>query len=326
MKILVIQKKMMGDILMSSVLFGVLRKKYPDAELHYLIEKKYEQIVFHHENIDKIIYFDDFWATLKNVRKEKYNIVVDAYAKVETAVISWLSGASERISFYKKYTNPFYTHTIDRTDEVKFPLLSTALEHRLKLLSPLGIEIAEEFPKIYISEQEKDDADNLLNNLGISDEDLIMMSTFGSVPEKTYPISYMAKVINHIAENTNAKILCNYLPSQKDDFLKLYGELSDIAKNQVIKDFDTENLRQYIAVLAKCKVLIGNEGGSTNISKALKVPTFSIYAPGVSGWDWCLDGVKNVSIHAGDYQVVDYDSFTPNLFQDELIKFLKNNI
>lgn len=326
MKILVIQKKMLGDILMTSVLFEVLRKKYPEAELHYLIEKKYTQIVENHQNINKIIYFDSFGTMLKNIRAEKYDIIIDAYAKVETALISWLSGTKKSISFFKKYTKPFYTHTIDRAGELKFPLLSTALEHRLKLLLPLGIEIAEEFPKIYISEQEKKEVKELLNHLNIKDKKMIMMSAFGSCPEKTYPIKYMAKVIDCIAENTDAKILCNYLPSQKEDFLKLYELLSGNAKNQVVKDFDTKNLRQYIAVLEKCEMLIGNEGGSTNISKALGVPTFSIYAPGVSGWDWKLDEVKNVAIHAGNYQVFDYESFNPNLFENKLVEFLKNNI
>lgn len=326
MKILVIQKKLMGDILMTSVLFEVLKKKYPNVELHYLVEKKYAQIVENHQKIDKVIFFDGFWTMLKNIRAEQYDIVIDAYGKVEMAIISWLSTAKKRISFFKKYTNSFYTDTIKRTKETEFPWLSTALEHRLRLLLPLGIEATEEFPKIYISEQEKNSAEQLFNQLNINNEKMVMMSTFGSCLKKTYPVPYMVEVINCIAENTNAKILCNYLPSQKDDFLKLYKILSNNAKNQVIKDFDTKNLRQYIAVLSKCKVLIGNEGGSTNISKALKVSTFSIYAPCTCGWDWCSDGVKNISIHASDYQLFDYGRFSPDLFKDKLVEFLKKNI
>ena len=37
MKILVIQQKMIGDVLTSSILFEVLRAKYPNAQLDYLV-------------------------------------------------------------------------------------------------------------------------------------------------------------------------------------------------------------------------------------------------------------------------------------------------
>ncbi len=39
MKILVIQQKMIGDVLTSSILFEALRLKYPNAQLDYLINE-----------------------------------------------------------------------------------------------------------------------------------------------------------------------------------------------------------------------------------------------------------------------------------------------
>jgi len=39
MKILVIQIKMIGDVLTSSILFEALRKEFPTAELHYMISE-----------------------------------------------------------------------------------------------------------------------------------------------------------------------------------------------------------------------------------------------------------------------------------------------
>lgn len=325
MKILVIQKKMMGDVLVSSIVFELLKKYYPNAELHYLIDKKHYQVIKNHRYIDKVIYFESFFSMLKRIRKGRYNVVIDIYAKMETAILSFLSGAEKRISFYKEYTALFYTETVRRTRKEEFPLLTTALEHRLRLLAPLNIKIEPIKPKIFISEEEEKDAYNLLENLGVINNNLLMISTFGSCPEKTYPIEYMAEIIDFIAENTTAKILCNYLPSQKVDFETLYNLLSENTKNQIIKDFDTKNLRQYIAVLSYCKALIGNEGGSTNISKAMDIPTFSIYAPGIEGWDWYVDGVKNISIHAKNYQINSYQEYKPNLFKEELLQFLENN-
>ena len=90
MKILVIQKKMMGDVLVSSIVFELLKKYYPNAELHYLIEKKYYQVIKNHRYIDKVVYFESFFSMLKKIRKERYDVVIDIYANVETAILSFL--------------------------------------------------------------------------------------------------------------------------------------------------------------------------------------------------------------------------------------------
>lgn len=220
MKILVIQKKLMGDVLVSTIIFEALRKKYPHAQLHYLIDKKHKQIIYHHPMIDKIIYFDDLLLTAINVRKEKYNIIIDPYSKLETAIISLFSGAPKRISFGKIYTSLFYTDKINRDGEhrVQYPRLTTALEHRLNLLKPLGIELEEIFPKIYISKDEENKAYALLNKFGIKEENLIMISTFGSTKEKTYPIKYMAKIIDFIVKKLMPKYFAISYPLKKKIF------------------------------------------------------------------------------------------------------------
>ena len=59
MKILVIQQKMIGDVLTSSILFEVLRAEYPNAELHYLIYPHTLPVVENNPFIDKIIIFKE---------------------------------------------------------------------------------------------------------------------------------------------------------------------------------------------------------------------------------------------------------------------------
>lgn len=327
MKILVIQKKFMGDVLICSVVFELLKKKYPNAELHYLINKKFEPIIKNHQFIDKIIYFDGFWGTLKKIRTEKYSIIIDTYSKMETALFCRLSDAKTS-GYYKKYTSFLYTYPIKRRKKAQNPLVTPTIEHRIDLLSPFGVEMQVQFPKIYLTEQEKKEAENLIKQYTKEEKPLIMLSLFGSSDEKSYPIEYFGEILNTIKENSSAKILCNYLPTQKQKFEEWYHNLPSDLQEIIVKNFDTTNLRQYIAVVSQCKALIGNEGGSTNTSKALNIPTFSIFAPFISktSWNWNDDEIKNTSVHPSDYNLSDYKDFTPNLFKDKLINFLKNNI
>ena len=55
MKIAVLQPKMIGDVLITSVVFEALRVKFPQAELHYVINKNTMPVVANNPNIDKFI-------------------------------------------------------------------------------------------------------------------------------------------------------------------------------------------------------------------------------------------------------------------------------
>ncbi|MDO5616741.1 MAG: glycosyltransferase family 9 protein [Cruoricaptor ignavus] len=331
MKILVIQKKLMGDVLVCSVVFRLLKERFPNAELHYLIDEKYLQVVDNHRFIDKFLFFDkDIFKTIALVRKEKYDVVIDTYSKIETALISLFSKAKKRISYHKSYTQFFYTHPIHRKKIAVSKLTTSTIEHRLQLLEPLGIDFKITKPEIFITEQEKTNGQNILKKYTSQSSKKVMISTFGSSPEKTYPLPYMAKIIEEIAETENVELLLNYLPHQKEMLQELFSILSEKANSKIAKDFDTKNLREYISVLSFCDGLVGNEGGSTNISKALGVPTFTVFSPFIAkeSWNWFDDGIKNISVHLHDYipENQSYQDFKPEFFQDELRKFILNNL
>lgn len=320
----------MGDVLICSVVFEFLKKKFPHAELHYLIDEKYHQVVEHHQYIDKFLFFGKgFSDTLKAVRSEKYDIIIDTYSKIETALISFLSGADKRISYYKSYTRFFYTNPVHRRKKAVSDLTTTTIEHRMQLLEPLGITFEIAKPEILLTDSERKCAEAIIEKFSPNSGKKVMISTFGSSPEKTYPLAFMREVIEEISME-DVGIFCNYLPNQKTQFDEFFATLSVNAQSKVSKDFDTKNLREFIAVLSFCDALVGNEGGSTNISKALGVPTFTIFSPQVAkkSWNWFDDGIKNDSVHLHDYiaESNSYDDFKPGFFQDKLHNFIAQNL
>jgi len=93
-----------------------------------------------------------------------------------------------------------------------------------------------------------------------------------------------------------------------------------------------------LAVLKSCKAIIGNEGGSINMGKALNIPTFSIFSPLIKkeGWNSFEDeNLKHSSTHIGDYKPEKtkkdplnelYKEFKPGLFLQQLNLFLSKNV
>ena len=351
-KILVIQKKRIGDVLTSTILLEALREKFPEYELHYLIYENSVAVVENNPFVDKIIIMNEkdrksklgFLKFLFQIRKENYEIVVDAYGKPNSVILGWFSGAKKTITFDKIYSKLLYTHPIKR-NQTSFSNATKAIEHRMRLLSPLGIDFKVIKPKIFITENEISNAKSKLEKAGITlSKPLVMISAIGSNDSKTYPIAYMAKVIDTIADENDIQILFNYFPFQKEEARQLYLLCTPETQAKINFDFYEDNLRDFLAITSLCKALIGNEGGATNMAKALNIPTFTIFSPLVIKNDWNMfeDGKQNISVHVKDFEsklpstaiddlikAKEYKKlqsvFTPELFEDQLIHFITIN-
>jgi len=58
-KILVIRFRRIGDAVLSSAICSSLKKSFPSAEIHYVLNKNVAPLFENHPDIDKIISFSD---------------------------------------------------------------------------------------------------------------------------------------------------------------------------------------------------------------------------------------------------------------------------
>lgn len=336
-KFLVIQQKMIGDVLTSTILCKNIKNEFPNAQVDYLINEHTLPVVNGNPYIDNCILFKkednkNFLSLLsfsKKIRAKKYDVIIDAYGKNQSNIISLLSGAKTKISYYKWYTNWIYNTTIKAT----YFNDNGAINSRLNLLKPLLKETStlDKKPIIYLSDSEIKKGENFLLKNDLQPTDTIfMIGVLGSSEAKTYPLNYMAKLIDHIAENSNAKFLFNYIPSQLAQAQEVFNTCSKETQNKIFLNAYTKSLRDFLCVLKHCKALIGNEGGAVNMAKALNIPTFSIYSPQIKKEAWNLfSDDKNIGVHIFDYQEKKelpnselYLNFKPSLFNNKLTQFI----
>lgn len=336
---------MIGDVLTSSILFEALREKYPGAVMHYLIYPHTRPVVENNPFIDHIIEYcpqeyrkpAKFIGFLKKIRKQQYDIVIDVYSKISTAFISKASGAAMRISYKKWYTSSLYTHPIQRNKEPETPA-GLAIENRMQLLKALHKDFSKEIkPKVYLEKKEIAKAKERLILQKIDPErPLFMISVLGSSAEKTYPLKYMAQVLNGLVAATGANLLFNYIPKQKEEVTQIYRFCDSSTQKKIHLDVFGKDLREFLALTWHCDALLGNEGGAVNMAKAIEVPTFSIFSPQISKEAWATyENEKNQSVHLKDFKpqlfIASkkpfpklYQQFTPDHVLQELLKFLKN--
>lgn len=304
---------MIGDVLTSSILFHALREKHPTAQLHYLIHRHTAPVVENNPFIDELILFDPkedqrpqaFFHLLKSIKYQHYDVVIDVYSKINSAVITGYSGAGVRVSYDKWYTRKAYTHTFKNKKKSQTNA-GLAIENRMQLLQALdpGFPIKLK-PKIYLTSEEKKAAKLRLEAGGITlEKPLFMCGILGSSEAKTYPLPYMAQVLDYIVEKTGAQLLFNYIPGQVEEAGKLYDLCNPETQKLIFFDIFGTSLKEFMAITSYCDALIGNEGGAVNMAKALNVPTFAIFSPQIKKENWSIyeDGEKNVSVHLRDYK------------------------
>lgn len=348
-KILVIQQKMIGDVLASSVICNTLRETYPEAQIDYMVYDFTRPVVQNNPNIDHLVIFTDAQrksriALLKfalAIRKSHYNVVIDAYSKWESGIISLISGAKTTIGFRKWYTSFFY----DKTVEPDWRISNSALVHRMQLAEAYtGTDLPAEFPKIYLEQQEIEAAQKLLSEKINTNLPVIMLSVMGSDDIKSLPAEEMAKIADFVAENSNAQLLFNYLPKQADKAKEIFNFCKPKTQQRILLDLYLGDLRQMIAVLSQCTALIGNEGGAVNMAKALNIPTFTLFSPWINkgSWDMLTETNKHTAVHLQDFYPEIYAGKHPkefkeealelykklqlDLFKDKLVSFIEENI
>lgn len=347
-KILVIQQKMIGDVLTSSIICENLKRNFPKAEVHYLVYRFTLPVIQEHPYIDKIVIFEDefkkskikFFRFLHQISKENYKLVFDAYGKLESVFITLFSKAKFKYGFRKTYTKFLYSKTIAISNHYDTEA-GTAIENRLALLKLLeGITIYNNKPKIYLTADETENAKNVFSNKNVDPGNCIMVSTLGSGKNKSYPLAYLAELLDAIVEKFNSRLILNYNPSQQTEINKFLPLCNRKTRNAILEDINIKSLRDFMAICSQCKAIIGNEGGAINMGKALDVPSFSIFSPWIikKGWNSFEINHKNSSVHLSDFHpelytehpkaykekaLEYYKLFKPGYFKEKVISFLE---
>ncbi len=315
-KILVIQNKRIGDVLLSSVIANNIKKVFPDSEITFFAYNYTTGVLENNPNIDHIIAVNEkklkqlphLFKTILKIRSEKFDIIFDPYAKFQSRMICLGSGAKYRIGFkreHKKLKLPFYTHPINFKKKATLPC-GRGIEDRINLIqSVFPLENVDYVPKVFLTEEEKKS-----NPLKSIEQPVIMLGVLGSTPQKSMPYEYIAEIIDFITGNYELTIFFNYAPHQKSEAMKIY-EMCSI-KAQINLDIYAESIHDFTVLMNQCKLLVSNEGGSVHIAKALEKPTFTIYSPYIDkdAWNSFEDGKFHQSIHLLEEQPDLYDSFS----------------
>ena len=102
-KVLIIRFSSIGDIVLTSPVLRCLHGQIPGIEIHYVTKKNYLSIISSNPFVDKYFVLDNnFQAMVSELKKEKYDYVIDLHNNVRSFWLKWMLG---RISFTVSKSN-----------------------------------------------------------------------------------------------------------------------------------------------------------------------------------------------------------------------------
>jgi ADP-heptose:LPS heptosyltransferase len=273
-KILVIKFGGVGDVLNSTPLLPNLREYFPSAVINFLTYKKCIDAVKNNPYITRALAYtineDGSYCFLKNIRKQKYDLIIDLFGNPRTAFATFYSDAKYKAGYKFRLRSYAYNFKIaGRGSEVH------NVEFNLDALKRLNIPINSK--KLFISTNEfyEDIADKFIKENNIDSKKIMGIAISGGWDTKKYKLVDYIILIKKIFKKYDLNIIFLWGTDEErneSEFIKF-----DFSKNVFITP--KTNLEQLSAIMKRCDFILGNDSGMLHLAVASGVPVLGIYGP-----------------------------------------------
>jgi len=271
-KALFIQLRRIGDILMCTPAVRAFKKKRPNCTLDFLTE--YPDVLQGNPHIDSIIQVDSArqlnpgyqFKLIREIRKKKYDLVVDFFANPRSAYYSFLSGASKRLSY--GYGHRRWAYNLTPPAPAKS---SYAAFDRLNLLRAIDVFSEDPALEFYPSDKDRKDAEEILKP--ISGDKIVTVSPVSRREYRRWPLERFAEICRRLSSDFGFNIAILVGPGEEEFGKKLLAML--IAQNPLLSGIDRLGLLG--AIFEHSLLHIGNDNGPKHIAVACGTPTFTIF-------------------------------------------------
>jgi heptosyltransferase II len=260
MKILIIRLSSLGDIVLTQPVPAILRRQFPDAQIDYITKNVYTEAVEAFGCIDHIFVYKTKDLFLE-LRKGKYDMVIDLHSKLNTFIIKTIVGGKKTVTYDKK---PFLRRKMVK-GKSKQQIESTVGLY-FSALKKIGLDEKYSNPELY----PKSGKSKLPVELKSSDK---VVGIFPGALHQTkrYPLKQLAEVINILPEEYNFVIF-----GSKDE-MKDSAELNSLAKREVTDLCGTLSIAELIATMNDLDLVISNDSGPMHIAAALQKNQIALF-------------------------------------------------
>jgi heptosyltransferase-2 len=117
--ILLIQTAFIGDVILSTAVIDKLKQYYPHARLDVLVKKENKDLLQGQPGIDHVLSFDktkkcrELFRLLQEIRKNKYDLVVNLHRFASSGLLTAFSGGRIKVGFKKNPLSFLFTQRVE---------------------------------------------------------------------------------------------------------------------------------------------------------------------------------------------------------------------
>lgn len=285
-RILIIKPSSLGDIVHALPILAALREKYPQAHIAWIVANSFASLLEGHPLLDEVIRFDrvrygrmwrspsafvDFWRFVRDVRRKRFDWVIDLQGLIRSGLLSYFSGARRRIGFADaRETASFYYN-----QRVRPP--HTA-EHAVDRVIALGEEIGlrmrpPQFP-LAIRDVERTTVRGLVQDRSASNAPIVAVIPGARWPSKLWLADRYAVVSRRLTESGFRCMLLG-APGERE----LANEIREKAGVEFIDLVGRTTLRELAALLELSHAVVCQDSGPMHIAAALEKPIVAVFGP-----------------------------------------------
>ncbi len=309
-RILLIKPSALGDVVHTIPVLVKLRARYPGARIDWLITPENAEIVRCHPALSNVVLFARrdfskpgrrwrallaFFGLLKQIRRTKYDLVIDMHGQVRSAFFALVSGARVRIGFdrpIKRELTVSAEHDLKNvpnhgwrgaregswiayTHRISIPTLDVhAIDRYLWVGSLLGFDDEPPDLAIHLSPETIHTVERLLEEHGVPAGKPLVVLVPGTIWEtKHWTIEGFAGVAREFLRQGFAVALagtkrdetrCQQIAAAAPGTIDLCGKTTpaDLA-----------------ALIRRAEVAVTNDSGSMHVAASLGKPMVSVFGP-----------------------------------------------
>ena len=273
-KILIIKPSSFGDVIHGLPVLQAISLRFPESEIHWVVAKGFCGILEGHPLIHKLWVIDkDSWRKSANLsrtisdvnklwldlRRERFDLVIDLQGLFRSAVIGLFTGTKERVGFAHAREGSKFTYKY----KVKTPKELHAIEKNLLLARFIGCERVETvFP---------------FPDFGDLPEDIKGMRDYAVIAPSAGTL-----VKRWPAENFGR--LASLLPipaviiGGRSD-AALGDKVARVSGARAVSVAGKTSLKELGAIISRARFLVTSDSGPMHLAAALSIPVFAIFGP-----------------------------------------------
>ncbi len=295
-RILVLRLSAVGDVIRTLPAVKALKEHTPSSSITWIVEEPSRAFLESQPEVDEVILFPrkrwtkgikslrGIWGTIgemrgfvKNLRRRKFDVVLDFHGILKSGVLSFLSGSPKRIGYDRRSTkegNFLFSN-------VKVKLLkerTSRFERNLALLRGMGLELKKLKYSLHIPPEDRKYVASFFKASSASLNRPLIAIHPGTSPKaffKRWMPDQYAQLANRLVRELNASVLFTW----GDEELEWVEGVRKQMKEPSLLAPKTESLTQLGEVYRNCDLYIGGDTGPMHIASLMGIPAVVIYGP-----------------------------------------------